>query len=93
MNCMAYTNYDMLMANFMSALDCIIHYNYYTSARFCHVSIQVNQDDVMLRLIGMVLGCDLPVQLLLNSLSSPYDHRLVDRFHYVLIYVTKTFYT
>ena len=36
---------------------------------FCHVLIQVSQDGFMLRLICIFLGCDLPIQLLLKSLS------------------------
>ena len=36
----------------------------------------------MLRLICMFLGCDLPIQLQLKSLSSVFDDRLVDRFHH-----------
>ena len=36
----------------------------------------------MLRLI-CILGCDFPIQLLLKSLSSMYDDRLVDRYHHV----------
>ena len=49
------------------------------------VLIQINQDGFMLQLIWMFLGCDLPIQLLLKSLSSPYNDRLIDRFHYVQI--------
>ena len=54
---------------------------------FCHVPIQVNQDGFMLRLICMLLGCDLPIQLLLNLLHTYHD-RLVDGFHLVLIHIT-----
>ena len=35
----------------------------------------------------MFLGCDLPIQLLLKSLSNAYDDRLVDGFHHVPIHV------
>ena len=58
-----------------------------TSAIFGHVLIQVKQDGFMLRLICIFLGCDLPIQLLLKSLSSTYHDRLVDHFHSVLIHV------
>ena len=33
----------------------------------------------------MFLGCDLPIQLLLKSLSSAYDDRMVNRFRHVAI--------
>ena len=39
-------------------------------AMFFRVTIQISQGDFMLKLICMFLGCDLPIQLLLNSLSS-----------------------
>ena len=45
---------------------------------------QVNQDGFMLRLICIFLGCDLAIQLLPKSLSSPYEDRLVDHFHNVM---------
>ena len=51
-----------------------------TSAIFGHVLIQVKQDGFMLRLICIFLGCDLPIQLLLKSLSRTYHDRLVDHF-------------
>ena len=69
MNCMAYTYYVTLMAKCM----CVsLHHSLklLISAMFFHVLIQVNQDDFMLRLICMFLGCDLPIQLLLKLLSS-----------------------
>ena len=58
---------------------------------FYHVPIQVSQDGFMLKLIiGVFLGCDLPKQLLLQSLSSVCDdtpciyvHTLADCFHQV----------
>ena len=52
----------------------------FTSIMFCHVLIQVSQDGFMLRLICMSLDCDLPIQLLLKSLSSVDNDRLVDHF-------------
>ena len=39
--------------------------------------IQVSQDDFMLRLICVFLGCDMPIQLVL---SSEYDDRMEDHF-------------
>ena len=60
-----------------------------TSAMFCCGPIQVNQDGFMLRLLCFSLGCDLPIQLLLKSLSSMHeDIWLVYHFHHVLIHVT-----
>ena len=38
--------------------------------------------------ICMFLGCNLPIQLLLKSLSSTYNDRLIDHFYHVLIYIT-----
>ena len=46
--------------------------------RFCHVPIQVSQDGFMLRVIRVFLGCNLPKQLLLKSLSYEYNDRLED---------------
>ena len=46
---------------------------------FCHLPIQVSQDGLMLRLIFVFLDCHLPMQLLLKSLASEYDYRLVAR--------------
>ena len=40
------------------------------STVFCHVLIQVSDDGFMFRLIYMFFGCDVPIQLLLKSLSS-----------------------
>ena len=40
------------------------------------VLIQVSQDGFMLRLTYVLLGCDLPIQLPLKSLSSVYDERI-----------------
>ena len=37
----------------------------------------------MLRLMRVILGCDLPTQLLLKLLSGTYDDSLVDHFHHV----------
>ena len=59
---------------------------------FCCVLIQVSQDGFMLKLVCMFLGCDLPMQLLLISLSSAYDDRLVD-FHNVLIHIIRNYVT
>ena len=92
MDCTAYTYYVTLMAKCMYAW---LHHllKLLTSAMFFHVPIQVNQDDFMLRLTCMFLGCDLLIRLLLKSLSSTYDDndRLVDRFdshHKFLIHIT-----
>ena len=38
--------------------------------------------------ICVFLDCDLPIQLLLKSLSSEYDYRLVDLFHHIPSHVT-----
>ena len=64
MNYTAYTYYIMLMTKCMCAR---LHHplKLLTSTMFFHASIEVNQDDFMLRLIYMFLGCDLPIQLLL----------------------------
>ena len=86
MNCTAYPYYITLMAKCTCA--CLHHLlKLLTSAMFCHVPIQVNQDGFMLRVICMFLGCDFPIQLLLILLSSAYNDRLVDRFHYILNHV------
>ena len=53
---------------------------------FYHVLIQVSQDDLKLRLMCVFLGCDLLMQLLLKSLSSAYNDRLVDPFHHIPIH-------
>ena len=78
--CMAYTYYVTLMAKCTCTW---LHHplKLLTSTIFFHVPIQVNQDDFMLRLICMFLGCYLPIQLTLKLLSSAHDKRLViDRF-------------
>ena len=78
MNCMAYTYYITLMATCTYAW---LHYPFkllISTLLPCVDSSQ--QDGFMLRLICMFLGCGLPIQLLLKSLSNQYDHSLDDRF-------------
>ena len=75
MNCTAYAYYVTLMAKCTCAW---LHHSYKVCC--CHVLIQTSQDGFMLRLICKFLGCDLPIHLLLNSLSSKYDDRLEDHF-------------
>ena len=85
MNCTAYIYYGTLMVKCICAslhhpLKLRINKR---SVWLC--TIQVNQDGFTLRLIYMLSGYDLPIQLLLKSLSSAYNDRLVD---HVLIHVT-----
>ena len=66
---------DMLKPGTANIIPCIM--NIYG------VMIQSNEPDgFMLRLICVFLGCDLPIRLLLKSLSSKYD-RLEYHFHHV----------
>ena len=75
MNCMAYTYYVCytnsqmhvyLIASFIKIINKL-------STMFCRVPTQVSQDGFKLRFICIFLGCDLPMQLQLKSLSSAYD--------------------
>ena len=73
-NCTAHTYYVMLMAKCM----CVwLHHPFklLTSEMFCCVLIQVNQHGFILWLIGMVLGCTLQIQLLLNHYRA---HTMID---------------
>ena len=84
----AYTYYIMKIAK--CTCTCLHHLlKLLTSALFCCVPIKVSHDGFMLRLICVSLACDLPKHLLLKSLSSAYDDRLVDLFHHVQIHITK----
>ena len=84
MNCTDYTYYVMLMARSMCTL--LHHPLKSLPSTMCHAPIQVSQNCFVLRLICMILGCDLLTQLLLESLSIiSYEDRLVDRFHHVLM--------
>ena len=75
MNCTAYIYYVMIIAK--CTCTWLHHPLKLLPSMFRCVPIQVS---LMLRLICMFLGCDLPIQLLLKSLPSEYDDRLVDCF-------------
>ena len=73
MNCngvVAYTYNVTLMAKYTCTW---LHHplELLTSTMFCHKPIQVSQDGFVLRLICVFLHCNLTIQLLLISLSSP----------------------
>ena len=77
MNCMVYTYYIMLMAKCTCAW---LHHplKLLISIMFCRVPIQVDQNGFMLKLTCMLLGCYLPIHLLLTPLSSANEDRSVD---------------
>ena len=84
-NCMAYTYYITLMAKYVCSW---LHHplKLLTGTMFLPCMIQFRQDGFMLKLICMFLDSDLPIQLLLKSLSSEYNDRLVDGFHHIQNY-------
>ena len=87
MNCMAYTYYVILMAKCTCTW---LHHplKLLTSTMFLPCTDSSKPGWFHVKSHMCILGCNLPIQLLLKSLSNAYKDRLVDRFHHVQIHVT-----